>query len=237
MRFSESMGRTSVAGYARERKREEVSHHRDTDEEGKNSNGHPRGWPSLTHHFTGFTARGDVCIAPDGLPAGAAWLLTWFTGLGFVHREGTTRQLGALKPLNGGFGRLALGHLDEPKAFGTASVTVGNDIDLVHHAIRLEELAEVLLGGGIRQITNKDIHRVFPMGRGDKRSPGHPNSMQEHKARVIRRRAAKSTSEVSTIACDLFGVETLIYSKSTLMARGMRLFSTARARSRPHIVF
>jgi hypothetical protein len=39
-----------------------------------------------------------------------------------------------------------------------AGVTVGNEIDLVHSAIRLEELAKVMIGGGKRKIPYKDIH-------------------------------------------------------------------------------
>ena len=92
-----------------------------------------------------------------GLPAGAAGLTARFTRLGFVDREGTAFELFAVEPLNSGFGRLALGHLDKPKAFGAPRVTVGNHIDRVHNPILLKELAEVL----IRCIKRKVPYNTF----------------------------------------------------------------------------
>src|SRR5215475_13044344 len=80
-------------------------------------------------------ARVCVCPALASLPAGPAWLATWFTRLRLIHREGTAFELFAVEPLDGGFGRLALRHLDEPKAFGAPSVAVGNDTNLVHSTI------------------------------------------------------------------------------------------------------
>jgi hypothetical protein len=108
--------------------------------------------------------RADTALA--GLPARPAWLTTRFTGLGFIDREGTTLELLALEPLDGGFRRGAVGHLDESKAFGAAGVAVDNDTDLVHNAIRLKELAKVMVGGGKRQIANINIHRRFLVGNG-----------------------------------------------------------------------
>jgi hypothetical protein len=60
--------------------------------------------------------------------------------------------------LDGGFGRLALGHLDKAKAFGAPGVSVGNDIDRVYNSIRLEELAEVMIRRTIGHIAYKDMH-------------------------------------------------------------------------------
>jgi hypothetical protein len=57
-----------------------------------------------------------------------------------------------------GLGRLVVGHLHKPKASGTASVTVDNDMDPVHSTIRLEQLAQVKFSRAERQIANKDIH-------------------------------------------------------------------------------
>src|SRR2546425_9814434 len=101
-----------------------------------------------------------------GLPARAARLTTRFTGLGFIDREGTTLELLALEPLDGGFRRGAVGHLDESKAFAAAGVAADNDTDLVHNAIRLKELAKVMVGGGKRQIANINIHGRFLVGNG-----------------------------------------------------------------------
>ena len=55
---------------------------------------------------------------------------------------------------NGGLGSLVVGHLHKRKASGAASVTVHNDMDLVHSTIRLEELAEVMLSRAERKIAN-----------------------------------------------------------------------------------
>jgi hypothetical protein len=55
-------------------------------------------------------------------------------------------------------GSLAIGHLDKPKPFGAAGVTVGNNPGLIHHAIRLKELAEVVISDGKREIPYIDIH-------------------------------------------------------------------------------
>jgi len=84
--------------------------------------------------------------------------MTRFPGPGFVDCEGTTRALLALETLNRGVGRLAVGHLDEPKTFGAAGIAVGNDAGLVHHAIRLKELAEGVISDGKGEVAYKDIH-------------------------------------------------------------------------------
>ncbi len=117
-------------------------------EEGINSNGYPEGWPSLPTYYLSLCSS-TVCAS---LPAGAAELPTRlmarFTGLGFIDREGPAYELSAIESLNSGFGRLALGHFDEPKAFGAPRVTVRHDIDLVHRTIGLEELVQLMLRRG-----------------------------------------------------------------------------------------
>src|SRR5215510_5721432 len=80
----------------------------------------PEGWPSLTTYYLSLCS--STVFA--GLPAGAAELTTRFTRLGFVDREGPACELSAIESLNSGFGRLALGHFDEPEAFGAPGVTV-----------------------------------------------------------------------------------------------------------------
>jgi predicted regulator of Ras-like GTPase activity (Roadblock/LC7/MglB family) len=64
----------------------------------------------------------------------------------------------ALEPLNGRFGCSAVGHLHKAKAPGATGVAVSNDIDRVHHTIRLEELAKVMISGTKSKVTYKDIH-------------------------------------------------------------------------------
>ena len=63
-----------------------------------------------------------------------------------------------LEPLNGRFGCGAVRHLHKAKAPGATGITVSNNIDLVHHTIRLEELAKVMLSGTKSQVADKDIH-------------------------------------------------------------------------------
>ena len=124
----------------------------------ENSNGHPEGWPSITHGSVDFITYLKANAVLAGLPAGAAELPTRFTWLRLIHRQGTAFELFAVEPLDGGFGCLALGHLDKPKAFGAPGITVGNDIDLVHSTILLKKLAEVMIRRTKRKVTYKDIH-------------------------------------------------------------------------------
>src|SRR5439155_9747737 len=89
-----------------------------------------------------------------GLPAGPAGLTARFTRLGLIDREGPALHLLALELGHRRSGGGAIGHLNKAKTFGAAGLAIRNDPDLVHHTIRLEELAEVAVGGAKRQITN-----------------------------------------------------------------------------------
>src|SRR5262245_57701867 len=77
--------------------------------------------------------RATAARAAHFLPARLTGASTRFPGLGFVNGEGTTRELLALDPGDRGFGGLAVGHLDEPKAFRAPGGAVGNDTDRLHH--------------------------------------------------------------------------------------------------------
>jgi len=55
-------------------------------------------------------------------------------------------------------------HFHEAKPTGLASVPVGNNIDRVHHTIRLEELANVIISCAERKIAYKDIHACNLLG-------------------------------------------------------------------------
>jgi hypothetical protein len=87
-----------------------------------------------------------------GLPAGLTGISARLTRLGLIDRESATLNVPALELGNGRSGGGAIGHLDKAKAFGAAGVAIRDHPDLVHHAIRLEELAEVVVGGAKRQI-------------------------------------------------------------------------------------
>src|SRR5262249_52914255 len=119
-------------------------------------NGHPNRSGRLCQ-------RGAQRHAARGLPACLTRLTTRFTRLRFVDRDDTATEFFALKPLNGGSGRLAVRHLDEAKPTWAASIAIGNEIYLVHNSILLEELAEVMVRSAIRQIANEDIHGSFPL--------------------------------------------------------------------------
>src|SRR4029434_4818955 len=118
-------------------------------EEGKtyqNSNGHPQGWPLLMTH-----------IPAGRLPARLTGLTAWFTRLGLIHREGPPLNLLALEIGNRRSGGGAIGHLDKAKALRSNRIAVRNNTDLVHRAIRLEELADVMISGTEGKIADKDI--------------------------------------------------------------------------------
>ena len=92
------------------------------------------------------------------LPARPAGLTARFTRLGLIHREGPPLNRVALELGNRRSGGGAIGHLDKAKAFGATGIAVRNNPDLVHRAIRLEELAEVMISRTEGKIADKDIH-------------------------------------------------------------------------------
>jgi hypothetical protein len=96
----------------------------------------------------------------------------------------------ALEPLNSRFGCSAVGHLHKAKAPGTTGVAVSNDIDLVHHTIRLEELAKVMISGTKSKVTYKDIHAeiLFIVKNVDMIARSSEQYAEAQDARAIRRR-------------------------------------------------
>jgi hypothetical protein len=67
--------------------------------------------------------------------------------------------------LDGRFGGRTVGHLDKPKAFGASGIPIRNNPDVVHQAIRLKELAEVLLGRGVCHVAYINIHAQSSSGK------------------------------------------------------------------------
>ena len=92
------------------------------------------------------------------LPARLTGLTARFARLGLIHREGPPLNFRALECGHRRSGGGAIGHLDKAKAFGAAGLAVHNDPDLVYGAIRLEELAEVMIRRTEGKIADKDIH-------------------------------------------------------------------------------
>src|SRR6266702_3210099 len=119
-----------------------------------------------SHAMAVLRASGAHRYTARSLPASLTGLTARFTRLGLIDREGPAPNLLALELGNRRSGGGAIGHLDKAKAFGAAGVAIRDHPDLVHHTIRLEELAEVVVGGAKRQIANKNIHGKFPMGKG-----------------------------------------------------------------------
>ena len=95
---------------------------------------------------------------PSGLPTRPTGLTAWFTRLGLIYREGPSLNLLALELGNRRSGGGAIGHFDKAKAFGATGISVRNNSDLVHRAIRLKELAEVMISRTEGKIADKDIH-------------------------------------------------------------------------------
>src|SRR5262249_50001031 len=96
----------------------------------------------------------------------------------------------ALEPLNGRFGCSIVGHLHKAKAPGATGVTVSNDIDLVHHTIRLEELAQGMISGTKSKVPHKDIHAkgLFIEKNVDMIARSSEQYAEAQDARAIRRR-------------------------------------------------
>src|SRR5262249_32041337 len=109
------------------------------------------------------TCGGAAATAVSGLPARLARLTVWFPRPRFVDGEGTASDLRAVEGVNGTLRRGAVRHLDKAKTSRAAGLAVGHNSDALDRAIRLKELAEVLLRRGKRQVAHKDI-QVSIMG-------------------------------------------------------------------------
>src|SRR5215467_9068505 len=107
----------------------------------------------------------------------------------------------ALEPLNGRFGCGAVGHLHKAKAPRATGVTVSNDIDLVHHTIRLEELAQVMISGNKSKVPYKDIHAkiLFIVKNVDMIARSSEQYAEAQDARAIRRRNGEEAQRSSAI--------------------------------------
>jgi hypothetical protein len=93
-----------------------------------------------------------------GLPARLTGFTARFARLGLIHREAPPINLVALERGNRRSGRGGIGHLDKAKAFGATGIAVRNHPDLIYRAIRLEELAKVMISRTEGKIADKDIH-------------------------------------------------------------------------------
>jgi len=113
------------------------------------------------------------------LPAGSAWLTVSRPPVGFVDREGAASEVRPVESCNSRSGCTALRHVHKPKAARVACLAVGHHIDRVYSTIRLEELTEVLIGRGARQVANKNVHTKVLLGAVLSRSPEYSNSTQE----------------------------------------------------------
>jgi hypothetical protein len=108
----------------------------------------------------GETPSRHAATALSSLPAWLAWLPAGFSRPRFVDRESAAGEGRAVEGVNGRLRRVTVRHLDEAKAPRAAGLAVGHDPDRVDAAIGLEELVEVLLRGGKRQVA----HKMFTQG-------------------------------------------------------------------------
>ena len=104
---------------------------------------------------------GTAATAISGLPSRLARLTAWFPRPRFVDREGAAGQGRAVEGVYGRLRRAAVRHLDEAKAPRPTGLAVSHDPDRLDAAIGLEELEEVLLRGGKRQVAHKNVHVWF----------------------------------------------------------------------------
>ena len=128
---------------------------------------------------------------PGGLPTWLAWLPARFTRPRFVDREGAASQGRAVEGVYGTLRCAGVRHLNEAKTPRPAGLAVGHNPDGFYRAIRLEELAEVLLRRAKSQVAHKNVHGWFPPSIGAHWCSGIPPSpnigRQRHHAAVDRK--------------------------------------------------
>ena len=76
--------------------------------------------------------------------------------LRFVHLQRAALEVLAVQRLHGARG-IRIGHLDEAEAAGTAGVTIVDQGDLVDRAVRGEQLAHGIFGGGKGEVSNVEF--------------------------------------------------------------------------------
>src|SRR4029077_2614968 len=92
-----------------------------------------------------------------GVAAAAPWPAAFLPGARFVHLQIAPAHLFAVETGNGlgGFG--IIGHFDKSKAACPAGFAVGGDVNAGDLTERLEERAQVALGGLETHVANKQI--------------------------------------------------------------------------------
>ena len=104
--------------------------------------------------------------APRALPARAlpeaAAATAVLAGTGLVHLQGAATHLRAVEGLDGSLGVLG-GHLDETEAAGAAGLAIVDQADALDLAVGGEEVAQLVLGGGVGQITDVDLRQFVTL--------------------------------------------------------------------------
>jgi hypothetical protein len=99
-----------------------------------------------------FTSLDQGLIAPR-----AAIIAAIVLGLGILDCERASVQVLPVELFLGGVSRLSAIHLDEAEAFGTAAIAVYYHIARFDDAYAGEKRAEIITGGVVRQVTDKQF--------------------------------------------------------------------------------
>src|SRR5262252_976147 len=122
---------------------------------------------------------GNCCLPHDGtegqpaphsgwpfiVPPLPSWalLLPWVLGTTaclalpcLTDIDGSSSEPRPIEPIDRRLGRGGVWHLDKAKAAGAAGLPLRDEVDVLHLAIRFEELAHLFAGGRVRQTADKN---------------------------------------------------------------------------------
>jgi hypothetical protein len=85
-------------------------------------------------------------------------------GLGarLIDVQGATAEFFSVQRCNGFLGFGGIRHFYECKSSRTAGVTIGDQADLIHFAVGLEQRAQFRFRGAVREVANKKLLHGFP---------------------------------------------------------------------------
>ena len=109
----------------------------------------PRRNPDITYINGSVTASAATAARTAAATAAAT-----LTGLGFVHLERTALKVLAIERLHGAR-RIRVRHFDESEPARTPGITVSDERQRFHSAMRSEQRTNRIFGRGERQIADK----------------------------------------------------------------------------------
>jgi hypothetical protein len=110
----------------------------------------PRRNPDITYINRSVTTSAAATARTAATTAAAATL----TGFGFVHLERTALKVLAIERLHGAR-RIRVRHFDESEPARAARITVSDEGQRLHGAMRSEQRTNRIFGRGERQIADK----------------------------------------------------------------------------------